>query len=150
MSGSLRVILAIGPAMWLLTAQGCAGTPPKEALASADTMVKRAEAEGAPEFAPLPMREARDKLERAQTEMKKEDYDRARRLATPDAEESRRKGRLGIEAHPAVVGAHHQQESGDGDRRPHPGFHRPRSPLVLRHAPAIVPSAARPTQRASQ
>ena len=74
------VILALGSA-WLVTASGCAGPPPKEAMASADTMVRRAEQDGAGQFAPAPLREARDKLERAEREVEDSDYDDALQLA---------------------------------------------------------------------
>jgi len=74
-------LLAVGPAVWLFTASGCAGTPPREALASADTMVRRAEQDGATQFAPLPLRKAKDKLEKAQSEMNESEYTKARRLA---------------------------------------------------------------------
>jgi hypothetical protein len=43
--------------------------------------VRHAEEEGAPQFAPLPLRQAKDKLERAQGEMSDAEYDSARRLA---------------------------------------------------------------------
>ena len=73
-------VLAIGPAFWL-SALGCAGNPPKEAIASAETLVQRAEQEGAGQFAPRPLREAKDKIEKAQGEVKDDDYGDARRLA---------------------------------------------------------------------
>jgi hypothetical protein len=75
-------VLAIGPALWLSAlATGCAGNPPKEAIASAQTLVERAEQEGAAQFAPRPLREAKDKIERAESEVNDDDYGDARRLA---------------------------------------------------------------------
>ncbi len=75
-------VLAIGPA-FLLSAlgSGCAGSPPKEAIASAQTLVERAEEEGAAQFAPRPLREAKDKIEKAEVEVNDDDYGDARRLA---------------------------------------------------------------------
>jgi hypothetical protein len=73
-------VLAIGPAFWL-SALGCAGSPPKEAIASAQTLVQRAEQQGAGQFAPRPLREAKDKLEKAESEVNDDHYSDARRLA---------------------------------------------------------------------
>ena len=74
-------VLAIGPALWLGALNGCAGNPPKEAIASAQTLVQRAEQEGAGQFAPRPLREAKDKIARAEGEVNDDDYGDARRLA---------------------------------------------------------------------
>lgn len=75
-------VLAIGPAFWLSAlATGCAGNPPKEEIASAQTLVQRAEEEGAAQFAPRPLREAKDKIEKAEVEVNDDDYGDARRLA---------------------------------------------------------------------
>jgi len=73
-------VLTLGPAFWL-SALGCAGNPPKEAIASAETLVQRAEQEGAGQFAPRPLREAKDKIQRAEGEVNDDDYSDARRLA---------------------------------------------------------------------
>ena len=81
-SRTTLAVLAIGPAFWLSAlATGCAGNPPTEAIASAETLVKRAEQEGAAQFAPRPLREAKDKIERAESEVNDDDYSDARRLA---------------------------------------------------------------------
>ena len=65
-------MLAIGPAFWLSgLAMGCAGNPPKEAIASAHTLVQRAEQEGAAQFAPRPLREAKDKAEHEREQYRK-------------------------------------------------------------------------------
>lgn len=80
MSRTTVAVLMIGPAFWLSAlVSGCAATPPKDAVASAQTLVQRAEQEGAAQFAPRPLREAKDKIEKAQGEAKN-DGD-ARRLA---------------------------------------------------------------------
>ena len=81
-SRTTLAVLAIGPAIWLSAlATGCAGNPPKEEIASAQTLVQRAEQEGAAQFAPRPLREAKDKIERAEGEVNDDDYSDARRLA---------------------------------------------------------------------
>ena len=50
-----------------LTAAGCASTPiPNEKIAVAKASVQRAEQSGAPEFAPVELAAARDKLSRAE------------------------------------------------------------------------------------
>ena len=73
-------VLAIGPAFWL-SALGCAGNPPKAEIASAQTLVQRAEQQGAGQFAPRPLREAKDKIVKAEDEVKDDDYTDARQLA---------------------------------------------------------------------
>ena len=51
----------------VLTAAGCASTPiPNEKIAVAKASVQRAEQSGAPEFAPVELAAARDKLSRAE------------------------------------------------------------------------------------
>jgi hypothetical protein len=51
----------------VLTAAGCASTPiPNEKIALAKASVQRAEQSGAPEFAPVELAAARDKLSRAE------------------------------------------------------------------------------------
>ncbi len=82
MTRTTVAVLAIGPAFWLSAlATGCAGNPPKAAIASAQTLVQRAEEEGAAQFAPRPLREAKDKIEKAEGEVDDDDYSDARRLA---------------------------------------------------------------------
>jgi len=74
-------VLAIGPAFWLSAIAGCAGVPPKEEIASAQSLVQRAEQQGAGQFAPRPLREAKDKIAKAESEVRDDDYGNARRLA---------------------------------------------------------------------
>jgi uncharacterized protein DUF4398 len=63
---SMRVRWAI-VAAGLLTVAGCASTPiPNEKIAVAKASVQRAEQSGAPEFAPVELAAARDKLSRAE------------------------------------------------------------------------------------
>jgi hypothetical protein len=80
---SRAALLALGPALWLFAlATGCAGTPPaKEEIASAETLVQRAEQQGAGQYAPRPLREAKDKIEKARSEVNDDDYKSAMRLA---------------------------------------------------------------------
>jgi hypothetical protein len=80
---SRAALLALGPALWLsAVAMGCAATPPaKEQIASAETLVQRAEQQGAGQHAPRPLREAKDKIEKARSEVNDDDYESALRLA---------------------------------------------------------------------
>jgi hypothetical protein len=71
-------IAAIG----VLLAAGCASTPaPNADMAVSVAALTHATAAGAPELAPLEMRMAREKLERAQLAMGNRDYDTALLLA---------------------------------------------------------------------
>jgi Domain of unknown function (DUF4398) len=65
----------------LLAAAGCATKPPTEKVEVAEAAVQSADTRGAAEDAPLELRLAREKLERARTAMAKEEYVTARRLA---------------------------------------------------------------------
>jgi hypothetical protein len=61
---------------------GCAARqPPTAKLATADTAVREAIESEAAQYAPLELRLAREKLERARRAGEEEEYDRARRLA---------------------------------------------------------------------
>jgi len=63
-------------------ASGCASAqPPKEILSQANLAIQEASEQKAPQYAPLQLRRAREKLEGAREAMQKEDYVRARRLA---------------------------------------------------------------------
>ena len=63
-----------------LALTGCAGNPPTEQLASANAVMKSAEAAGGPEYAPAEMKTARDKMDQAQLLLQDEQYEEARRL----------------------------------------------------------------------
>ena len=61
---------------------GCASVPaPREQMAVSRQAVANAVSAGGTEFAPLEMRSAQEKLDRANRAMDKEDYEEARRLA---------------------------------------------------------------------
>ena len=61
---------------------GCAGTaPPKEQMAVSKSAIANAVSAGGSEFAPIEMKTAQDKMDRAQRAMDKEDYENARWLA---------------------------------------------------------------------
>lgn len=61
---------------------GCAATkPPTAKVSNADVAVRKAEESDAGEHAPLELRLAREKLEKARRAMDDEEYDRARRYA---------------------------------------------------------------------
>lgn len=76
---NVRFISGAGVSAFLLAA--CASMPPPVAeLAAARTAVSQAKPAGV-RHAPQQLRAAQDKLERAQTAMANEEYERARRLA---------------------------------------------------------------------
>lgn len=61
---------------------GCsAGRPPVESLSTAEFAVRRADDSQVAQYAPLELRIAREKLERAKQAMEAQEYDQARRLA---------------------------------------------------------------------
>lgn len=61
---------------------GCASVPkPTEQLAVSRSAITNAERAGGAEYAPVEMRAARDKMDRAGKAMAREDYEDARRLA---------------------------------------------------------------------
>ncbi len=65
-----------------LSVAGCSTVgPPKDSVAAADLAVQEANKTKAPEYSPLELRIARDKLEQAKRAMDKEEYTQARRLA---------------------------------------------------------------------
>jgi multidrug efflux pump subunit AcrA (membrane-fusion protein) len=60
----------------------CASTPPpREQMAVSKSAIANAMSAGAPEYAPVEMRAAQEKMDRANRAIDKEDYDAARRLA---------------------------------------------------------------------
>src|SRR5262249_46952434 len=88
--------LATAPAIGIgLLLSGCsARMPPSAKLATADVAVHEAEDAGAAVRAPVELRDARDKLERATRAADDDDYDDARRLAEEayiDAQHARMK-----------------------------------------------------------
>ncbi|BBP84991.1 hypothetical protein PHLH8_46330 [Pseudomonas sp. Pc102] len=60
---------------------GCAGNPPTEQFAVTNTVVKSAVSAGAPQYAPVEMKTAQDKLAQAENLLREERYDEARRIA---------------------------------------------------------------------
>ena len=65
-----------------LSAVGCATTAPDAEIAVSQAALSNAAAAGGPEFAPVEMAAARDKLNRANQAKDKQDNDVARQLAT--------------------------------------------------------------------
>jgi hypothetical protein len=63
---SAGLVLAVG-LVGLATAPGCAsrGTPPGDAIGAAEYALRKATEDGATEFAPVDIRQAEDKLDRA-------------------------------------------------------------------------------------
>lgn len=71
---------AIGCAIALMA--GCASVPPPtEQIAVSKSAIANAVSAGGSEFAPVEMRSAQEKLDRANAAMGKEDYENARQLA---------------------------------------------------------------------
>ncbi len=75
---ALLAALALGSTVLLA---GCAGNPPTEQFAVTNTVVKSAVAAGGPEYAPVPMKSAQDKLVQAETLLRDDKYEQARVLA---------------------------------------------------------------------
>ena len=90
------VVPAILSCAVLLGACASQGKPPVADLAIARTSVSQAEAAGAAQYAPVEFLSARDKLARAESAMRDERYNDARRLtdeAAADADVAERKSR---------------------------------------------------------
>ncbi len=83
----VRPVLVLAAASALLTLGACAskGMPPTSELAAARAAITQAEASGAAQLAPVDLYSARDKLLRAETVMRNEQFDEARRLAEQSA-----------------------------------------------------------------
>ena len=77
-----RILAAGAIACAAAVAGGCASVPaPTEQMAVARSAVANAVSAGGTEYAPVEMRLAQEKMERASRAMDKEDYANARRLA---------------------------------------------------------------------
>ena len=76
-----RVAGAIGCAAVLMAGCASSGPKPTEQIAVSKSAVANAEAAGGNEYAPVEMRTAQDKMDRAHRAMDKEDYVNARWLA---------------------------------------------------------------------
>jgi Domain of unknown function (DUF4398) len=75
-----RAVGAIGATIVAIT--GCASTPPPtEQMAVSKSAIANAVSAGGSEYAPVEMRLAQDKMDRARRAMEKEDYENARWLA---------------------------------------------------------------------
>lgn len=64
-----------------LTLAGCAGNPPSEQMAVTESAVNAAVSAGGPQYAPLEMKTAQDKLAQARIALNDKEYEQARRLA---------------------------------------------------------------------
>jgi len=80
---SILRFLGVGViALAAVVAAACASmAPPSEQMAVSRSAVANAVSAGGAEFAPVEMRTAQDKMDRASRAMDREDYDNARRLA---------------------------------------------------------------------
>jgi hypothetical protein len=78
-----RQYLAAGAVSCAAFVAGCASAPPAptEQLAVSKVAIANAVSAGGAEYAPVEMRAAQDKLDRANLAVAKQDYDGARRLA---------------------------------------------------------------------
>jgi Domain of unknown function (DUF4398) len=75
-----RVLGAVGCAAVVIA--GCASIPPpKEQMAVSKSAIANAVSAGGSEYAPVEMRAAQEKMDRATRAMEKEDYENARTLA---------------------------------------------------------------------
>jgi hypothetical protein len=75
-----RTLGALGVAAVVIA--GCASVPkPTEQIAVSNTAITNASRAGGDEYAPVEMRNAKDKMDRANMAMAREDYDDARVLA---------------------------------------------------------------------
>jgi len=76
------IVLSVAVVAALMVASGCSTVgPPKAEIAAADLAIQDATKSMAPQYAPLELRMARDKLDKAQRAMNNEEYIDARRLA---------------------------------------------------------------------
>jgi hypothetical protein len=80
----MKRLLSLGVPFVLaaLSVAGCSTvSPPKDSVAAADLAVKEANKSKAPQYSPLELRKAMDKLDEAKRAMTKKEYVQARRLA---------------------------------------------------------------------
>lgn len=90
------VAAAVGLAALLFTACATKGSPPLGQIATARASIAQAESAGALQASPVELLASRDKLGRAETALREERYEQARRLAEQaevDAEVAERKTR---------------------------------------------------------
>jgi hypothetical protein len=116
---ALLLTLALGGSLALT---GCAGNPPTEQLASANAVMKSAEAAGGAEYAPADLKNAKDKMAQAQLLIQDQQYENARRLieqAEADARVAERRALAG-KAQRSLDDAHQgvQQIREEGARTP--------------------------------
>ncbi|PVZ16060.1 MULTISPECIES: DUF4398 domain-containing protein [unclassified Pseudomonas] len=103
--GFKLALLALGSSFILA---GCAGNPPTEQYALAQSAVNDAVSNGGVEFAPVETKSAQDKFHQADIAMHDENYDKARMLAEQaewDARVATRKAQA-AKAQKAVQDAH--------------------------------------------
>ncbi len=78
----IRMFLAMVTALGLLFLAACASTPPpSDKLANVGMAIQRARESEAQKYAPLELKLAVEKYEKAKDAVEEEEYDRARRLA---------------------------------------------------------------------
>jgi predicted S18 family serine protease len=77
----MKVLKLALPILILLTGACASTNPPTQQLTETETVIRQADQVGAGNYAPLEIREARQKLEKARLAYNEEEYDEAARLA---------------------------------------------------------------------
>ena len=79
--GSFFKLAVLAAVVMGLAVVGCAGAPPREDLARAETSVESARRAGATADSPVELRRAQEKLDAARAAIKDKEYEKAERLA---------------------------------------------------------------------
>jgi predicted S18 family serine protease len=77
----MKVLKTALPILLLLTGACATTNPPTQQLTETETVIRQADQIGAGDYAPLEIRQARQKLEQARAAYNKEDFEEAARLA---------------------------------------------------------------------
>jgi len=77
----MKVLKSALPILLLITGACATTNPPTQQLTETETVIRQADQIGAGDYAPLEIRQARQKLEQARTAYNDEDYAKAARLA---------------------------------------------------------------------
>ncbi len=77
----MNVIKYALPLLLLMTGACATTNPPTQQLTETETVIRQASQIGAGDYAPLELRQARQKLEQARAAYNREDFDEAARLA---------------------------------------------------------------------
>ncbi len=77
----MKVLKTALPLLFFFTGACASMNPPTQQLTETETMIRQADQIGAEDYAPLEIRQARQKLEQARVAYNNEDYKEAARLA---------------------------------------------------------------------